>query len=113
MISVTILAFDALFVLLAVSFAVWSTRDKSARGVLSSVPSKSAEVRACVPEGSTSSPRSGQPEGVLVEVLVRMGFKPLQAQRAAAEIRDYCDEPLDTQVREALRVLCHGTGRVS
>lgn len=105
MVSVTILAFDALFVLLAVVFAAWSTRDKFARAALSSVPSKSAEVRAHAPMGSTSSLRSGQPAGVLVEVLVRMGFKPLQAERAAAEIRDYRDEPLDAQVREALRVL--------
>jgi hypothetical protein len=92
-----ILFFDALFVLSAVSFAAWSTMGKSARGV----SSKSAGVRVRVPGASTGSLRSGQ----LVEVLVRMGFKPLQAERAAAETSDHRDEPLDAQVREALMVL--------
>jgi Holliday junction resolvasome RuvABC DNA-binding subunit len=107
MVSLTILAFDALFVLLALAFAAWSTRDKLAHGAPSSVPSKSAAVRARVPAAS-----AGQPAGVLVDVLVRMGFKPLQAERAADEIGDSRNEPLDAQVREALRVLCHGAGRV-
>lgn len=98
MVSLTILVFDALFALLALSFAAWSTR--------ASVPSKRAGVRARAPRASAA-----QPAGVLVEVLVRMGFKPLEAARAANEIRDCRDEPLDAQVRQALGVLCHGTGR--
>jgi Holliday junction resolvasome RuvABC DNA-binding subunit len=88
MISLTILVFDAFFVLSAVGFAACS--------VLSSVPSKCAVVRARVPVASA---------GFLVEALVRMGFKRLQAERAAAETREHCSEPLDVQVREALRVL--------
>jgi hypothetical protein len=100
MTSLTTLLFDAVFALSAVGFAAWSTR-----GVLSSVPSKSTGVRARVQAESTASPRSGQPAGVLVEALVRMGFKRLQAQQAATETSDHRNEPLDVQVREALRVL--------
>jgi len=95
----TILALDAVFALSVLAFAAWSTRGKPAR------------VR--IPATGASLPRSEQPAGLLVDVLVRMGFKPLEAARAADQIGECRDEPLDAQVREALRVLCHGTGRAA
>jgi Holliday junction DNA helicase RuvA len=45
------------------------------------------------------------PTAVLVDALVKMGFKPAEAERAAVELRDRATEPLDVLVRDALRLL--------
>jgi Holliday junction DNA helicase RuvA len=45
------------------------------------------------------------PTAVLVDALVKMGFKPAEAERAAIELRDRATEPLDVLVRDALRLL--------
>ena len=61
--------------------------------------------------GSAPLPRSGPaprvasgPTGVVVDALVRMGFKPAAAERAVAGLEDL-DRPLAELIREALGVL--------
>ncbi len=105
MVNAIILAFDAVFVLLVLLFGVCSTR-----GTLVGTPAESPGSHAPVP---AATPRSAQPAGLLVDVLVRMGFKPREAERAAREIGACGSEPLDAQVRKALGVLCHGAEKVA
>jgi Holliday junction DNA helicase RuvA len=45
------------------------------------------------------------PGAALVAALVNMGFKPVEAERAAAELAPRMAEPLDVLVRESLRRL--------
>ncbi len=78
-------------------------KDKLASGVLSggagvpvsSVPS--AAVAAAL--------RASDPFRPVVDTLVRMGFKPLEAERAAAELKGRESEPMEALVRDALRAL--------
>ncbi len=103
MVNAIILAFDAVFVLLVLLFGVCSTRS-----ALTGTPAESPVGHAPVP---SAPPRLAQPAGLLVDVLVRMGFKAREAERAAHEIGACGNEPLDVQVRKALGVLCHGAER--
>ena len=43
----------------------------------------------------------------LVDALTRLGFKPVEAERAAAQLKGREDEPLSNLVREALKLLTH------
>jgi Holliday junction DNA helicase RuvA len=67
---------------------------------------------AAAASGFVPSPSNGAgptrgigPTAVLVDALVKMGFKPAEAERAAVELRDRATEPLDVLVRDALRLL--------
>ncbi len=52
-----------------------------------------------------TSPAMAGPLGQLSQTLQRLGFKPAEAERAAAELAPMAHLPLDALVREALRVL--------
>jgi Holliday junction resolvasome RuvABC DNA-binding subunit len=41
----------------------------------------------------------------VVDALVRMGFKPLEAERAVGEFKGREGEPMESLVRDALRAL--------
>jgi Holliday junction DNA helicase RuvA len=60
---------------------------------------------APAPSNGASVLRGVGPTAVLVDALVKMGFKPAEAERAAVELRDRATEPLDVLVRDALRLL--------
>jgi Holliday junction DNA helicase RuvA len=60
---------------------------------------------AYVPPVSASPLRGAGPTAVLVDALVKLGFKQAEAERAAVELRDRATEPLDVLVRDALRIL--------
>ncbi|MEZ4389743.1 MAG: Holliday junction branch migration protein RuvA [Polyangiales bacterium] len=57
-----------------------------------------------IPAASPVSAPQG-PTGALVSTLVNMGFKPLDAERAAAELASRAGEPLQDLVRDALKRL--------
>jgi Holliday junction DNA helicase RuvA len=54
------------------------------------------------PEGRAAAP--GGQAALVQEALVRMGFRPSEAERAVAAVADY-DRPLGQLVREALSIL--------
>jgi len=54
------------------------------------------------PEGRVAAP--GGQAALVQEALVRMGFRPSEAERAVAAVADY-DRPLGQLVREALSIL--------
>jgi Holliday junction DNA helicase RuvA len=87
-------------------------KDKLAAGALSSVGGESTASNGHAGSNSSngvaSAPRAAAgPIGQLVATLQAMGFKPLEAERAAAELRDRADQPLDALVRDALKILTH------
>lgn len=65
----------------------------------------SATAFTPAPSNGASVLRGVGPTAVLVDALVKMGFKPAEAERAAVELRDRATEPLDVLVRDALRLL--------
>lgn len=82
-------------------------KDKIAKGALTTTGDGTASGArksgaAAVPPGRTAPMGT---LGALVATLLNLGFKPLDAERAAAELASRVDEPLDTLVREALRML--------
>jgi Holliday junction DNA helicase RuvA len=90
-------------------------KDKLASGVLSTVggDANGAAVPTFHPAltsagaGSARNGAAAGPMGALVTTLIGLGFKPLEAERAAAELKDREREPLDALVRAALKVLTH------
>jgi Holliday junction DNA helicase RuvA len=85
-------------------------KDKLASGVLSqpaggigtAYPSATAAASAAT---ASSVARANEPLRPVVDALVRMGFKPLEAERAVTELKGRESEPIDTLVRDALRAL--------
>jgi Holliday junction DNA helicase RuvA len=84
-------------------------KDKLASGVLSqpagglgTVYPSAAAAAAAVP---TSAARANEPFRPVVDALVRMGFKPLEAERAVSELKGREGEPMEALVRDALRAL--------
>jgi Holliday junction DNA helicase RuvA len=78
-------------------------KDKLAAGVaLSAQANGSAPGPAVTVAPSREPPR---PMRDLTEALVRLGFKPLEAERAAATLEHRAGESLEALVREALRSL--------
>jgi Holliday junction DNA helicase RuvA len=75
-------------------------KDKLASGVLAQSPGSAVPF-----EGPVSTGPIRAPMRPLVDALLRLGFKPMEAERAAADLRGREAEPLDVLVREALRVL--------
>ena len=75
-------------------------KDKLASGVLAQSPGSAVPF-----VGPASSGPARAPMRPLVDALLRLGFKPIEAERAAADLRGREGEPLDVLVREALRVL--------
>lgn len=92
---------------------VLELKDKLASGVLGTGSHATMGVNgashggAAVPAASAGVPlpRVVGPMSALVDTLMKMGFKPLEAERAASELKERSDEPLEVLVREALRVL--------
>ena len=76
-------------------------KDKLAAGVLSHASGSATSMPAVAPAPF----RSNAPMRPLVDALLRLGFKPLEAERAAAELQGRETESLEVLVREALRVL--------
>ncbi|MDP3277388.1 MAG: Holliday junction branch migration protein RuvA [Deltaproteobacteria bacterium] len=70
----------------------------------SAVPSGTSAVSLGAHAGAPALGRAG-PTGLLVDALTKMGFKPMEAERAALELRDRATEPLDVLMRDALRLL--------
>jgi Holliday junction DNA helicase RuvA len=85
-------------------------KEKVAAGVLSS-----AGAGADVPAGAGGGAlgpvpglvMQGGSGNTLVDALTRLGFKPAEAERAAAQLKGREAEPLSNLVREALKLLTH------
>lgn len=86
---------------------VLELKDKLATGVLSVMDGTGPTVTTTVAATSvTAVQRSNNGRmGQVVDVLVRMGFKPAEAERAVASLKGRESEPLEELVREALRSL--------
>ncbi len=81
-------------------------KDKIASGALTTVGGTGAGAGMSVPMvTSRLAPVPVGPMGPLVATLMNLGFKPMDAERAAAELGPRAGEPLDVLVREALRML--------
>ena len=82
-------------------------KDKIASGVLSTAAPNgaSSHVGAVVPVATAPVAAPVGPMGTLVATLINLGFKPLDAERAAAELAPRANEPLNELVREALKRL--------
>jgi|LNFM01.2.fsa_nt_gb Holliday junction DNA helicase RuvA len=74
-------------------------------GLATSGGASGAAAFTPAPSNGASVLRGVGPTAVLVDALVKMGFKPAEAERAAVELRDRATEPLDVLVRDALRLL--------
>lgn len=61
-------------------------------------------VAAPAPATPRAKPVASGPAGVLCDALVRMGFKPVQAERAVGQLDDL-ERPLGELIREALSIL--------
>jgi Holliday junction DNA helicase RuvA len=83
---------------------VLELKDKLAAGALSG-GSVVGMGSAPVPAPTTVVRASDDPMGRVVDALVRMGFKPAEAERAAGELAGREGEGFDTLVRDALRAL--------
>ncbi len=78
-------------------------KDKLATGVLSQPASGvSVATGGYVPPPTA---RASLPMRPLVDALVRLGFRAVEAERAAADLAGRENEPLETLLRDALRVL--------
>lgn len=60
---------------------------------------------AVTPVTAVSPAAPAGPMGALVATLLKLGFRPAEAERAAAEMAPRADEPLDALVRDALKLL--------
>lgn len=82
-------------------------KDKLASGVFSQTSSGTAGSGFAAGRYASQSTamRAPQPMHPLVDALVRLGFRPAEAERAALELAGRETEPLDTLLRDALRVL--------
>lgn len=88
---------------------VLELKDKVQAGAIPSLPAGAAGAAvtgSVIAAGVTAAPRAAMgPTGTLVATLVRMGFKQAEAERAAAELAERMDEPMDVLVRAALQML--------
>lgn len=83
-------------------------KDKFASGVFSDLvaPATRHNGVSAFPAATANAARApAGPMSRLVSTLIGLGFKPAEAERAAAELKGREDEPLDALVREALKLL--------
>jgi Holliday junction DNA helicase RuvA len=73
------------------------------KGKLAAAPAEAEKGGAGGAPGGRVSAAGGQ-AALVQEALVRMGFRPSEAERAVAAVADY-DRPLGQLVREALSIL--------
>jgi Holliday junction DNA helicase RuvA len=84
---------------------VLELKDKLVAGALAGGTNGAAHIPAAVPAPITVIRPASDPMGKVVDALVRMGFKPAEAERAAAELKGREGDSFDILVRDALRAL--------